>query len=301
MEVVLDNALVELVSTRPKGRVLEDLGIRVVAPTGGAGKEAVFEAVLIPCARVTCSCRNVLLKWETPSRSEGVEKPVVPFDFWFDLNNGKSYLKENASPEGGLDLTALIECKIQPAQRDRLREWFLKAKLEDVSDNLEKVDLSKLPELNVGQFVCFTEIFPFGPMMRVVHEGIVWEVDEYHCVELNCRCSNVVLRFDPFKANGGKTDESEAVVFEYNFKSGSGEVTQRGRIVEPNSLLKEVKRTYSDLDLSLRLRQAILSFLYLKKHQQSLEARVVQLTKSVGRNDPCPCGSGKKYKKCCLR
>jgi hypothetical protein len=22
---------------------------------------------------------------------------------------------------------------------------------------------------------------------------------------------------------------------------------------------------------------------------------------SVGRNDPCPCGSGKKYKKCCLR
>ena len=21
----------------------------------------------------------------------------------------------------------------------------------------------------------------------------------------------------------------------------------------------------------------------------------------TGRNDPCPCGSGKKYKKCCLR
>lgn len=21
---------------------------------------------------------------------------------------------------------------------------------------------------------------------------------------------------------------------------------------------------------------------------------------SIGRNDPCPCGSGKKYKKCCL-
>jgi uncharacterized protein YecA (UPF0149 family) len=22
---------------------------------------------------------------------------------------------------------------------------------------------------------------------------------------------------------------------------------------------------------------------------------------TVGRNDPCPCGSGKKYKHCCLR
>ena len=23
--------------------------------------------------------------------------------------------------------------------------------------------------------------------------------------------------------------------------------------------------------------------------------------KSIGRNDKCPCGSGKKYKKCCLK
>ena len=25
----------------------------------------------------------------------------------------------------------------------------------------------------------------------------------------------------------------------------------------------------------------------------------VNSTKKVGRNDPCPCGSGKKYKQCC--
>ena len=24
------------------------------------------------------------------------------------------------------------------------------------------------------------------------------------------------------------------------------------------------------------------------------------MSQEVGRNDPCPCGSGKKYKKCCL-
>ena len=27
----------------------------------------------------------------------------------------------------------------------------------------------------------------------------------------------------------------------------------------------------------------------------------VPAAKKVGRNDPCPCGSGKKYKKCCGR
>jgi hypothetical protein len=25
------------------------------------------------------------------------------------------------------------------------------------------------------------------------------------------------------------------------------------------------------------------------------------MSHQIGRNDPCPCGSGKKYKKCCLR
>ncbi|WP_425314952.1 SEC-C metal-binding domain-containing protein [Treponema vincentii] len=29
--------------------------------------------------------------------------------------------------------------------------------------------------------------------------------------------------------------------------------------------------------------------------------QVVRTTPKVGRNDPCPCGSGKKYKHCCGR
>jgi len=29
------------------------------------------------------------------------------------------------------------------------------------------------------------------------------------------------------------------------------------------------------------------------------KARPIQVAQKIGRNDPCPCGSGKKYKKCC--
>ncbi len=29
------------------------------------------------------------------------------------------------------------------------------------------------------------------------------------------------------------------------------------------------------------------------------ESRIVRNEEKIGRNDPCPCGSGKKYKKCC--
>ena len=44
---------------------------------------------------------------------------------------------------------------------------------------------------------------------------------------------------------------------------------------------------------------------WLKDHEKSLREKEVGKVETVvkgetvGRNDPCPCGSGKKYKKCC--
>jgi len=34
--------------------------------------------------------------------------------------------------------------------------------------------------------------------------------------------------------------------------------------------------------------------------QPQKQTTVRRENRKVGRNDPCPCGSGKKYKKCCL-
>ena len=45
---------------------------------------------------------------------------------------------------------------------------------------------------------------------------------------------------------------------------------------------------------------------YLSEEDEDAESdtadqpQAVNTNRDVGRNDPCPCGSGKKYKKCCL-
>ncbi|TRZ81795.1 hypothetical protein D4R86_02170 [bacterium] len=38
------------------------------------------------------------------------------------------------------------------------------------------------------------------------------------------------------------------------------------------------------------------------RERQSLDVfkPIVNVEAKIGRNDPCPCGSNKKYKKCCL-
>ena len=36
-----------------------------------------------------------------------------------------------------------------------------------------------------------------------------------------------------------------------------------------------------------------------KKGMKKVGSTIIRKDEKVGRNDPCPCGSGKKYKKCC--
>ncbi|WP_246804675.1 YchJ family protein [Desulfosarcina cetonica] len=38
---------------------------------------------------------------------------------------------------------------------------------------------------------------------------------------------------------------------------------------------------------------------YFKDGQPPAPVQVIRQGAKIGRNDPCPCGSGKKYKKCC--
>ena len=35
-----------------------------------------------------------------------------------------------------------------------------------------------------------------------------------------------------------------------------------------------------------------------KKSENKEDNNIEPITKKIGRNDPCPCGSGKKYKQC---
>lgn len=36
------------------------------------------------------------------------------------------------------------------------------------------------------------------------------------------------------------------------------------------------------------------------EHKQRRNGQYISTSRSIGRNDPCPCGSGRKYKKCCV-
>ncbi len=79
----------------------------------------------------------------------------------------------------------------------------------------------------------------------------------------------------------GKPDDTEGTVeFIARFKIDN----QAGRLHEKSQFIKEEGRWY-----------------YLDgESQEAPPPKTVTKKEKIGRNEPCPCGSGKKYKRCCL-
>ena len=66
----------------------------------------------------------------------------------------------------------------------------------------------------------------------------------------------------------------------------------------------EVERKKKDSDLrlleSVCVQHEIDHLNGITIHDREIKLEPTKVEKKVGRNDPCPCGSGKKHKKCCL-
>ena len=67
--------------------------------------------------------------------------------------------------------------------------------------------------------------------------------------------------------------------------------------IETKNIIRHVVELFKDMneeELALRYGQ-------IEKKQNDFGKKKPTKVIKVGRNDPCPCGSGKKYKKCCGR
>lgn len=73
------------------------------------------------------------------------------------------------------------------------------------------------------------------------------------------------------------------------------------------SLLQQANARHEDMDTFLNAKQEAFTqsvseppqFSSVNESVMQEKQRPVRVAEKVGRNDPCPCGSGKKYKKCC--
>jgi len=271
-----------------------------------------WEADMNICAGPRCPCLNILFRW-APSQPVG---SVVgqPREFWFDLEESSTPLPPEQESDPELRrLAEVVRAELTDADRQRLREWYMAAKLDLILNMpVAHIGIEDLPNADRGEMIGFVDVFPVGGLaLNFRHNNEAWAVDEQYCVQPECRCSETVLSFFRLiDAEGRKTEcIRQAPTLRYDYLSEATETVERPPGMPPaQELLAVLKGGHPDLNLQLHRRHLILQILYARHYQARTQGRIRDLSRAlasggplkIGRNEPCPCGSGRKYKHCCL-
>jgi hypothetical protein len=126
-------------------------------------------------------------------------------------------------------------------------------------------------------------------------------LSDAYCVEPKCDCQRVVWTVMTAPMGNGNNAQTLGKVA-YSFPTGQPSVVETAQGVHPNQLfllVHNLLKGQKELTAVYRRRYDFLrdqlTPIISRQRRMRTEARAPQ---TAGRNDPCPCGSGKKFKKC---
>lgn len=193
------------------------------------------------------------------------------------------------------DIVRWIQQELDGEVLDALYDEFRDAQGYAVRD---EPDRSWFGTWERGELVQWHKAYADAREDRFITEGGLFTVRDYHCVRPGCTCDKATISF--FEIRGTE-------------RIPAGQVTVRLSSARPRGF-----KSYGTAESLL----CSLWSAYVERHRlpEMLQERTARLAREVGsvlyaaasyssstqrapvsRNAPCPCGSGKKYKKCCGR
>jgi len=192
---------------------------------------------------------------------------------------------------------------------------------------MEEQELVRIGEIDTSHLYNMSKMISFGSLYETEYfehykGDDKYELVDYYCKNPDCDCASV--RFEVI-LNGKKNGAT--VWYDYEKSALDG-------LSDYAFLVEEIKKSEEEFDDMLCLRHDIIKLefetLCCKNETEKLEKEVKQAEEEsrqlkeeikrlkakyygenppqkiarndkIGRNAPCPCGSGKKYKKCCLK
>jgi hypothetical protein len=268
-----------------------------------------------------CSCKAFTLHC-FPAMGAEVPEPSAPLRLELDL--GRRVMVKPAlsdlSPAGTLAKAVMEE--LTQDHWGYLWNYFFTLKiLYTERANLDELETDFPPNAREGGMVGYYEILPFARPIGFNNGAHDWAFDDQYCLRPDCSCRAAVLQcFQITPRPAGAAPEGPNLSLRYYYDTQRCEVLETtGTDISAQAFLNAMRQTQPDFDTVLAKRHHQLRYLYrlfLQRHPTAKRAAVsdpagdadlvdepaappARATPKPGRNDPCPCGSGKKYKKCC--
>jgi len=262
-----------------------------------------YSAELRFCPNPVCRCGTISMH-VLADKSENPETSMQSFEFGVDIlekeldttgkgsskynrNFGKAFVHYLTDDDWMLLADALYSYKrhiIEETPDEELDTQF-------PADEIE----------HSGTMVGFNEILPYAEYNVIEIEDREYILDEQYCVKPACNCSEVAVSLLDSSGKPDSSYVSNFPVISLDYKTMKWRIERTGG--EDAKLLNRVakKMNTGEYPLIFERHHARLKSLYrLYKKRHHISTTPVQASRQVGRNDPCPCGSGKKYKRCCL-
>lgn len=272
------------------------------------GAATVYDASFHVCPNPVCMCNVVTINLApVPDDSRtGRGAPVreVPVDVEREklIDEGelkkrgpardfaKNVLKQMDEEDFQVLLSHYFDAKhrqTETARPEEIDAWF----------EYEKID-------NEGLLTAYKDVLPYADPLLGTPNGEQFLIIDQYCLKNGCACTSVCLeiaRIDPEKTPAGETVGCYFVDYRTKQWRIAEDPETQEEWIGPRAARQAIEQQIPSIYSSLKQRHARLTRIYDHCRARQYDARhePARVTK-VGRNDPCPCGSGRKYKQCCL-
>lgn len=256
-----------------------------------------YESIFNACNNPFCPCSDITFSIQLQGKTVG--------SINFDIATDKCKPNKLKDVSDTFSKKMILELSVDDKQT--LVQIFRNDKLRSEKNiDFETVEPPVFPvnEIeNESVLIAYTDIFPWAKdYFFSIDDKKYYLVDQY-CLDSKCKCNNAVLYFAGFIDKVCFTEDNPVMIM-YKCNSGKWEIYREGKdFVSPATLIKELLNKYPDFQKIVSERRVVLKKLY-KKYLEKIAYKINQseekpVLKKLGRNDPCFCGSGKKFKKCC--
>jgi uncharacterized protein YchJ len=279
---------------------LENDSKTIIAEIQNAGITNLYKCTLLCCNNPVCTCGSVNISF-FPQDNVLQDNPTLPYQVDIDIVDKKLAYKD----EKKVSIENLTFAKLLISSLDEADFEFLwKSHFSYKNEITEKADIETIKadfdfqeiEEN-GLLYAYNDVLPYGNPLHVHIKGETYLIYDQYCLLPKCSCTDATLTFFSDKELDKTGQELFSIALNYKKKQWT-EVERNAVTVDARAVRSAMEDQIPDIYKQLLNRHIKLKGIYAhckKRHfKQQLKLPI------VGRNDPCPCGSGKKYKKCCM-
>lgn len=253
-----------------------------------------YECLPTVCMNPVCDCNDVFLKLERTDETHNVginieERTLIERENVSTIDEFANRLFEQLDES---DFKILKNVYAWHKQSGSEKADYSQLYVEFPKDEVERE----------GTMILYNYALPHANRFDVTLEGILYAVEDSYCVKNKCHCTEAVLCFYPVSnedTNGYTEDEIDNLAFsmwvDYQSKTWTLDDKSQVKHLGASQARSALENRYNNFYALVRQRHQRLKLLY----GNYLKTLHPEKNQKVGRNEPCPCGSGKKYKKCC--